>query len=195
MSNDLRWYVLNTYSGYEQQARKSLLKRIENEDMFGHFGDPVEDSILVPSEDVESMVAGKPRVRKRKFFPGYMLIQMRWSPKAATFVRAIPKVIGFLGSSKADLGKAPQPISTHEADRLLGQITEGTDRPKRRIELKAGDSISVIDGPFKNFTGVVEEVFEDRERLRVSFDILGRPTPVELEFMQVRLDSGADGSS
>lgn len=195
MSNNLRWYVLNTYSGYELQARSSLLKRIENDNMGEHFGEPTEESILVPSEDVESMVAGKARVRKRKFFPGYMLIQMKWSPKAATFVRAIPKVIGFLGASKNDLGKAPRPISQHEADRLLGQITEGTSRPKRRLEIKAGDAISVVDGPFKSFTGVVEEVYEERERLRVSFDILGRPTPVELEFVQVTLDSGGDASS
>ena len=98
VDSGLKWYVVNTYSGYEQQARKQLLKQAASKGIEAGFGSPIDDAILVPTEDVEQMVSGKPRVTKRKFFPGYMLVQMRWSPAIATFVRGLPKVIGFVGS-------------------------------------------------------------------------------------------------
>jgi transcriptional antiterminator NusG len=185
-----KWYVVNTYSGYEQQARKQLLKQAASKGIEAGFGSPIDDAILVPTEDVEQMVSGKPRVTKRKFFPGYMLVQMRWSPAIATFVRGLPKVIGFVGSRDKDPSREPRACSKAEMARLLGQITEGAEAPRRRLEVGEGDQIRVIDGPFQGFTGIVEEVLEERERLRVSFEILGRPTPVELEFKQVELDKG-----
>ena len=188
---EFKWYVVNTYSGYEQQARKQLIKQAASKGFESGFGAPIDDAILVPTEDVEQMVGGKPRVTKRKFFPGYMLVQMRWSPAVATFVRGLPKVIGFVGSRDKDPSREPRACSAAEMARLLGQITEGAEAPRRRLEVAEGDQIRVIDGPFQGFAGMVEEVFGDRERLRVSFEILGRPTPVELEFKQVELESGS----
>ena len=187
----LKWYVVNTYSGYEQQARKQLIKQAASKGLEAGFGAPIDDAILVPTEDVEQMVSGKPRVTKRKFFPGYMLVQMRWSPAVATFVRGLPKVIGFVGARDKDPSREPRACSKAEMARLLGQITESAEAPRRRLEVAEGDQIRVIDGPFQGFAGLVEEVFGDRERLRVSFEILGRPTPVELEFKQVELESSS----
>ncbi len=189
--NEFKWYVVNTYSGYEQQARKQLIKQAQSKGFETGFASPIDDAILVPTEDVEQMVGGKPRVTKRKFFPGYMLVQMRWSPAVATFVRGLPKVIGFVGTRDKDPSREPRACSQAEVARLLGQITEGAEAPRRRLEVAEGDQIRVIDGPFQGFAGSVEEVFGDRERLRVSFEILGRPTPVELEFKQVELESGS----
>jgi len=188
---DLGWYVLNTYSGYELMARRSLLAQINSKKMADHFADPVEDAILVPTEDVEATVAGKPRIRKKKFFPGYMLVHMAWNPEVATFVRSIPKIIGFVGARKNMPERRPPQVSDDEVARLLGQIVAGEESPTRRLQVSEGDRIRVIEGPFLNFCGVVEEVEEERERLRVSFEILGRPTPVDLEFKQVALDSQA----
>jgi transcriptional antiterminator NusG len=187
--SEFKWYVVNTYSGYEQQARKQLIKQAASKGFESGFSEPIDDAILVPTEDVEQMVGGKPRVTKRKFFPGYMLVQMRWSPALATFIRGLPKVIGFVGARDRDPGREPRACSVAEMARLLGQITEGAEAPRRRLEVGEGDQIRVIDGPFQGFAGMVEEVFGERQRLRVSFEILGRPTPVELEFKQVELES------
>jgi len=191
--NSFKWYVVNTYSGYELQARKSLIKQAQAKGFVGGFAEPLEDAILVPTEDVEQMVGGKPRITKRKFFPGYMLVNMKWSPAVAAFVRGLPKIIGFVGGRNNDPAREPRACSPAEVARLLGQMTEGAEAPRRRLEVAEGDQIRVVDGPFQGFTGGVEEVFEERERLRVTFEILGRPTPVELEFKQVELDSSAQG--
>jgi transcriptional antiterminator NusG len=188
---DFKWYVVNTYSGYEQQARKSLIKQAMYNGFVDGFGSPIEEAILVPTEDVESMVNGKPRITKRKFFPGYMMVQMRWSPAIATFVRGLPKIIGFVGGRDKDASREPRACSAAEVARLLGQITEGAEAPRRRLAVAEGDQVRVIDGPFQGFAGSVEEVFEDSESLRVSFEILGRPTPVKLEFKQVELESSS----
>jgi len=171
----LKWYVVHTYSGFEEKARSGLLERIKQEHAEGSFGE-----VLIPSEEIVELVEGKRKVSKRKFFPGYLLVQMTLNEETYQIVKNTPKITGFVGGTL----NAPS-IPEDEAERLTRQIKEGLKKPKPKEELERGDSIRVIDGPFANFNGVVEEVKPDKGKVRVLVSIFGRQTPVELNFIQV----------
>lgn len=173
-----RYYVVHTYSGYENRVRQAIEERIRRDNLEDSFGE-----ILIPTEQVVEMVKGERRTSKRKFFPGYILVEMEMGPQTWHLVKSTPKVTGFVGG-----GKTPEDtpaISQEEVDRLTSQITEGTLKPKPKVLFETGDSIRVIDGPFSGFNGSVEEVNAEKGRLRVLVSIFGRATPVELDFMQV----------
>jgi transcription termination/antitermination protein NusG len=170
-----KWYVVHTYSGYEAKAKTALLDKIKSlkkEELFGE--------VLIPEENVVEMVKGKKRTQSRKFFPGYMLVQMDMNEEAWHIVRSTPKVTGFVGG-----GKNPPSIPDEEVARITSRITEGTMKPKAKYTFEKGESIRVIDGPFQNFNGVVDEVKPDKGKLRVLVSIFGRATSVELDFIQV----------
>jgi len=171
----LKWYVVHTYSGYENRAKKSLEEKIRQdkvEDLFGQ--------ILVPTEQVVEMVKGAKRNTKRKFFPGYMLVQMDLNEKSWHVVKNTPKVTGFVGNAIN-----PPSIKDEEVARLTQQIDEGALKPKPRVSFEQGENVRVIDGPFSNFNGVVEDVKPEKSKVRVLVSIFGRSTPVELDFIQV----------
>jgi transcriptional antiterminator NusG len=171
-----RWYVVHVYSGYEQQAVRSLQERIRHSGMEEKFGD-----ILVPTEEVVEMRAGQKRKSDRKFFPGYVLIQMAMDEDTWHLVKEVPKVMGFIGGTS----DRPAPISDKEAQQIMDRIQEGVERPKPKVLFEPGEVVRVTDGPFTDFSGVVEEVNYEKSRLRVAVTIFGRSTPVELEFGQV----------
>jgi transcriptional antiterminator NusG len=171
-----RWYVVHVYSGYEQQAVRSLQERIKHSGMEEKFGD-----ILVPTEEVVEMRAGQKRKSDRKFFPGYVLIQMEMDEDTWHLVKEVPKVMGFIGGTS----DRPAPISDKEAQQIMDRIQEGVERPKPKVLFEPGEVVRVTDGPFTDFSGVVEEVNYEKSRLRVAVTIFGRSTPVELEFGQV----------
>ena len=171
-----RWYVVHVYSGYEQQAVRSLQERIRHSGMEDKFGD-----ILVPTEEVVEMRAGQKRKSDRKFFPGYVLIQMEMDEDTWHLVKEVPKVMGFIGGTS----DRPAPISDKEAQQIMDRIQEGVERPKPKVLFEPGEVVRVTDGPFTDFSGVVEEVNYEKSRLRVAVLIFGRSTPVELEFGQV----------
>jgi len=171
-------YVVHTYSGYENKVRKSLEERVRQFNLQDQFGD-----ILIPTEQVVEMVKGEKRTSKRKFFPGYIIVEMEMGPASWHLVKSTPKVTGFVGG-----GKTPEDvpaISRAEVERLTSQISEGTLKPKPKVQFETGDSVRVVDGPFSGFNGSVEEVNAEKGRLRVLVSIFGRATPVELDFMQV----------
>jgi len=172
----LRWYVVQAFSGFEGQVKRSLAERIERCGMQDHFG-----QILVPTEEVVEMKDGQKRKSERKFFPGYVLVQMDLNDEAWHLVKAVPRVLGFIGGS-AD---KPAPISDKEADAILQRMQEGAEKPKPKVLFEVGEMVRVVDGPFNDFSGVVEEVNYDKSRLLVAVQIFGRSTPVELEFHQV----------
>jgi len=170
-----KWYIVHTYSGFEKRVKLSLEERIQKlgqKDLFGQ--------ILVPTEQVVELRKGQKRTSSRKFFPGYILVQMVLNQDTWHTVRDTAKVTGFVGGEIK-----PTPISDEEAGRILSQMEEGVSRPKPRYSFEEGDEVRVIDGPFSNFQGVVDEVKPDKEKLRVLITVFGRPTPVELEFIQV----------
>jgi transcriptional antiterminator NusG len=172
----LRWYVVHAYSGYEGQVKRSLEERIKRygmEDMFGE--------ILVPTEEVVEMRDGQKRKSERKFFPGYVLVQMEMNDESWHLVKDVPKVMGFIGGSS----DRPAPISDREADTILQRIQEGVEKPRPKVLFEVGEVVRVTDGPFNDFNGVVEEVNYEKSRLLVAVQIFGRSTPVELEFHQV----------
>ena len=171
-----RWYVVHAYSGFEKQVMRSLQDRIERADMQEHFG-----QILVPTEEVVEMKGGQKRRSDRKFFPGYVLVEMEMTDETWHLVKDVPKVMGFIGGT-AD---RPAPISQKEADAILNRVQEGVDKPRPKVLFEPGEMVRVVDGPFNDFNGVVEEVDYDRSRLKVAVLIFGRSTPVELEFHQV----------
>ncbi len=171
-----RWYVVHVYSGYEQQAVRSLKERIKHSGMEEKFGD-----ILVPTEEVVEMRGGQKRKSDRKFFPGYVLIQMEMDDDTWHLVKEVPKVMGFIGGTS----DRPAPISDKEAQRIMERIEEGATKPRPKVLFEPGEMVRVIDGPFADFNGVVEEVNYEKNRLRVAVTIFGRSTPVELEFGQV----------
>lgn len=178
-ASGLRWYVVHTYSGYENKAKKSLEDRIRLEGLQDQFGE-----ILIPTETVqESTKSGGKRTTKRKFMPGYMLVQMALSDRTFHAVKNTPKVTGFVGAAATDTH--PPPVPDAEVARLTSQMTEGTLKPKPRVVFEEGNTVRVTDGPFANFTGNVEEVRTEKAKLRVSVSIFGRATPVELDFSQV----------
>ncbi|RUM93850.1 MAG: transcription termination/antitermination protein NusG [Thiothrix sp.] len=172
----LRWYVVHAYSNFEARVQKSLLERIERYSMQDSFGE-----ILVPTEEVVEMRDGQKRKSERKFFPGYVLVQMEMNDDTWHMVKDVPKVLGFIGGT----GDSPAPISDKEADLILNRIQEGVEKPRPKVLFDVGEVVRVNDGPFNDFNGVVEEVDYDRSRVRVSVQIFGRSTPVELEFHQI----------
>ncbi|WP_019627320.1 transcription termination/antitermination protein NusG [Thioalkalivibrio sp. ALJT] len=172
----LRWYVVQAFSGFEAQVKRSLEERIERFGMQDHFGE-----ILVPTEEVVEMKDGQKRRSERKFFPGYVLVQMDLNDEAWHLVKAVPRVLGFIGGT-AD---RPAPISDKEAEAILQRMLEGAEKPRPKVLFEVGEMVRVIDGPFNDFNGVVEEVNYDKSRLLVAVQIFGRSTPVELEFHQV----------
>ena len=172
----LRWYVVQAYSGHEQNVMRSLLDRIERSDLQDQFGD-----VLVPTEEVVEMRDGKKRKSDRKFFPGYVLVQMEMNDATWHLVKQVPRVLGFIGGTT----DRPVPISDAEADTILQRVEDGADKPRPKVLFEPGEVVRVNDGPFTDFNGVVEEVNYEKSRLRVSVLIFGRSTPVELEFTQV----------
>lgn len=172
----LRWYVVHAYSNYENQVKRALEERIVREGLEVFFG-----KILVPTEEVVEMRLGQKRKSERKFFPGYVLVQMELSDETWHMVRDIPRVLGFIGGT----GDRPAPISDREADEILSRVEEGVNKPKPKVLFEVGEVVRVIDGPFEDFTGVVEEVNYEKSKLRVSVMIFGRSTPIELNFGQV----------
>lgn len=171
------WYIIHTYSGFENKVKQSLRQRA---DAYG-MGDKIGE-ILVPTEEVVEMRDGKKVQIKKKFFPGYVLVQMEMSDEAWHVVRSTPKVTGFVGG-----GQKPLPMTMEEVDRILNQVhVSSKEKPKPKLDYRVGETVKIIDGPFSNFTGVVEEVNQDRSTLKVMVSIFGRSTPVELEFHQVK---------
>ncbi len=171
-----RWYVVHAYSGFESHVKRSLEERIERAGMQDLFGE-----ILVPTEEVVEMRAGTQRRSERKFFPGYVLVQMEMTDDTWHLVKDVPKVMGFIGGT----GDRPAPITDKEADAILQRMQEGVDKPKPKVLFEPGEVVRVTDGPFNDFNGVVEEVDYEKSRLKVSVLIFGRSTPVDLEFGQV----------
>ena len=171
----MRWYVVHAYSQYENTVMKALKERITRANLTEKFGE-----ILVPTEEVVEIKDGVRRTTERKFFPGYVLVKMEMTDEAYHLIKNTPKVTGFLGS-----GSKPMPVSEKEVARIIGAIEEGVERPKPTITFDIGETVKVIDGPFADFQGVVEEVNYEKNRLRVAVLIFGRSTPVELEFSQV----------
>lgn len=172
----LRWYVIHAYSNFENQVKRSLEERIKREGLEKHFG-----KILVPTEEVVEMRMGQQRKSERKFFPGYVLVQMELTDETWHLVRDVPKVLGFIGGSS----EHPAPISDKEAEAILSRVEEGVNKPRPKVLFEAGEVVRIVDGPFKDFNGVVEEVNYEKNKLRVSVLIFGRSTPVELDFGQV----------
>jgi transcriptional antiterminator NusG len=171
-----RWYVVHAYSGFENKVKLSLQERIERSNMQDKFGE-----ILVPTEEVVEMREGQKRRSERKFFPGYVLVNMEMDDDTWHLVKDAPKVLGFIGGT-AD---KPAPISDREADAILQRIQEGVDKPRPKVLFEPGEVVRVVDGPFNDFNGVVETVNYDKNKLHVAVQILGRSTPVELDFTQV----------
>ena len=171
-----RWYVVHVYSGFEQQVVRSLKERIKYNEMEEQFGE-----ILVPTEEVIEMRGGQKRKSDRKFFPGYVLVQMEMGDQTWHLVRDVPKVMGFIGGTS----DRPAPIPDREAEKILQRIQEGTEKPRPKVLFEPGEVVRVTEGPFADFNGVVEEVNYEKSRVRVSVLIFGRSTPVELEFGQV----------
>jgi transcription termination/antitermination protein NusG len=171
-----RWYVVHAYSGYEKKVAISLKERIKLHEMEDMFGD-----VLVPTEEIVEIRAGQKRKSERKFFPGYVLIQMELNDDTWHLVKETPRVMGFIGG-KAD---KPAPITEKEAQAILQRVDDSTDKPKPKTLFEPGEMVRVTDGPFNDFNGVVEEVNYEKSKLRVAVLIFGRSTPVELEFGQV----------
>ncbi len=169
------WYIVHTYSGYEARVRDNLKQRVEAMGMEENIGE-----VLIPTEDVVEMKEGKKKVTARKFFPGYVLINMEMSDEGWHLVKNTPKVTGFVG-----MGNKPTPLSQEEVDRIITQVTVSAEKPKPKFSFKPGEQVRIMDGPFSNFTGVVEELNEDKATLKVMVTIFGRATPVELDFLQV----------
>ncbi|MBJ6138791.1 MULTISPECIES: transcription termination/antitermination protein NusG [Marinobacter] len=174
-----RWYVVHAYSGFEKQVMRALKERVALESMEDKFGD-----ILVPTEEVVEMRDGKKRKSERKFYPGYVLVQMELDDESWHLVKDTPRVLGFIGGTK----EKPAPITEREAEAILRRVESGADKPKPKTLFEPGEVVRVIEGPFADFNGVVEEVDYDKSRVKVAVLIFGRSTPVELEFGQVEKD-------
>ncbi len=169
------WYVVQVYSNFEDKVEAMLRENIERAGLSDKFGE-----IMVPREEVVELKDGQKVISQRKFFPGYILVEMEMNDETWHVVKDTRQVSGFLGSANK-----PRPMPKHEVDALVRQIEEGIERPKPKVMFDVGDAVRVMDGPFASFNGVVEEVMADKAKLKVSVSIFGRPTPVELEFIQV----------
>ncbi len=172
----LKWYVVHAYSNFENKVKASLEERIKLHGLEHKFG-----KIMVPTEEVVEMREGQKRRSERKFFPGYVLVQMELDEETWHLVKEVPKVLGFIGGSS----DRPAPITEAEANAILNRVEEGVDKPRPKVLFEPGEVVRVVDGPFNDFSGVVENVNYDKSKLRVAVQILGRPTPVELDFGQV----------
>jgi len=170
-----KWYIIHTYSGFEQKVRSAIMERAKAQGLEEQVSE-----VLVPTETVEEMVKGERKLSHRKFYPGYVLVKMELTDRSWHLVKDTPKVTGFIGSKDE-----PVAIPEAEAEKIIAQMQEGVLRPKPKIKFEPGDKVQVTDGPFVNFTGVVDEVRPDRGRVRVMISVFGRPTPVELEFTQL----------
>ena len=170
----LKWYGIHTYSGFENKVKLSLAERIKNFSLEESCGE-----ILIPSETVMEMKKGEKRTTSRKFFPGYILVKMDLNDETWHVVKETAKVTGFVG------GNNPVPIPDEEVQKITRRMEEGAEKPRPKVQFEVGETVRVIDGPFLNFAGVVEDVKPDKAKLRVMVSIFGRATPVELEFMQV----------
>jgi transcriptional antiterminator NusG len=171
-----RWYVIHAYSGYENYVVKALGDRVKMHGLENLFGE-----IIVPTEEVVEMRGGQKRKSERKFFPGYVLVQMIMNEETWHLVRSVPRVLGFIGGT----AEKPAPITDKEVNNILQRVEEGEKKPKPKVLFEPGEVVRVTDGPFADFNGVVEDVNYEKSRLRVSVSIFGRATPVELEFGQV----------
>jgi transcriptional antiterminator NusG len=171
------WYIVHTYSGFENKVKEALAERIKSHGLEEYFG-----RILVPMEKVVEMVKGQRRESSRKFYPGYILVEMEMNDQSWHLVKSTAKVTGFVGGTETK----PTPITEDEAQRILDQMAEGAKAPKPKYSFREGDEVRVVDGPFSNFNGTVEEVYPEKGKLRVLISIFGRATPVELEFVQVQ---------
>jgi transcriptional antiterminator NusG len=170
-----KWYIVHTYSGHENKAKLTLLERVKNQNLTEYFGD-----VLVPTESVTENVKGQRRTTTRKFFPGYMFVQMILDDRTFHLVKNTPKITGFLGGTK------PTPVPEREITGVQTNVAEGrAGKPKARMTFEVGESVRVIDGPFQNFSATVEEVKQDKQKLKVSLSMFGRATSVELDFAQV----------
>ncbi|MBE7452602.1 MAG: transcription termination/antitermination protein NusG [Kofleriaceae bacterium] len=174
LASQLKWYIVHTYSGHENKARLTLLERVRNANLNDYFG-----QVLVPTESVMELVKGQRRTTTRKFFPGYMFVQMVMEDRTFHLVKNTPKITGFLGGTK------PTPVPEREITGLQTTATEGKAKPRPRVTFEVGDSVRVVEGPFANFSAKVEEVKADKQKVKVSVSIFGRATPVELDFTQV----------
>jgi transcriptional antiterminator NusG len=172
----MRWYVVHAYSGFENRVKQSLIERIERSGMHDKFGE-----IMVPTEEVVEMREGQKRRSERKFFPGYVLVQMDMDDDTWHMVKDVPKVLGFIGGTS----DRPAPITDKEANAILQRVQEGAEKPRPKVLFEPGEVVRVIDGPFNDFNGVVEEVNYEKSKLRVAVMIFGRSTPVDLDFGQV----------
>jgi transcription termination/antitermination protein NusG len=173
---DLRWYVVHAYSGMEKAVERNIKERINRAGMQDMFGD-----ILVPTEEVVEIKNGQKRTSERRFYPGYVLVQMVMNDESWHLVKHTNKVTGFVGGAK----NRPAPISDEEVAKIMGQMEEGVEKPRHKVEFTVGEYVRVKDGPFTDFNGTVEEVNYEKSKVRVSVTIFGRATPVELEFSQV----------
>ena len=169
-----KWCGVHTYSGFENKVRLNLLERIKNEGVEDFF-----EEILIPSETVVELKKGEKKTSSRKFFPGYILIKMELTDETWHIVKETSKVTGFVG------GNTPFPIQDDEVNKIARRMEEGAEKPRPKVQFEIGETVRVVDGPFLNFSGVVEDVKPDKGKLRVTVTIFGRATPVELEFMQV----------
>ena len=172
----LQWYVVHAYSNFEHTVKESLIERVRRAGLQERFGE-----ILVPTEEVVEMREGQRRKSERKFFPGYVLVQMEMDDETWHLVKEVPKVLGFIGGSS----DRPAPITDKEAQAILNRVQEGVDKPRPKILFEPGEVVRVTEGPFNDFSGVVENVNYEKSKVRVAVQILGRSTPVELDFSQV----------
>jgi len=172
----MKWYVVHAYSNFEKKVKTALEERIKLNGLDHKFG-----KILVPTEEIVEMRDGKKRSSERKFFPGYVLVEMDLDEQTWHLVKEVPKVLGFIGGSS----DRPAPISEQEANSILERVEEGADKPRPKVLFEPGEVVRVVDGPFNDFNGVVENVNYDKSKLSVAVQILGRATPVELDFTQV----------
>ena len=172
----MEWYVIHAYSGYEHKVREALIERIERFNMEDNFGE-----IMIPSEEVVELRGGQEKRIQRKFFPGYVLVNMELNDSTWHLVRDTPRVMGFIGGSK----EKPSPISDDEVKGIMQQLEHGAQEAKPKIIFEPGEMVRVIDGPFNDFSGVVEEVNYEKSKVRVAVLIFGRSTPVELKFKQI----------
>ncbi len=172
----LRWYVVHAYSNFENKVKQALEERVKREGLEQYFG-----KILVPTEEVVEMRMGQQRKSERKFFPGYVLVQMELTDETWHLVKDVPRVLGFIGGTS----DRPAPISEKEAMSILSRVEDGVNKPRPKVLFEVGEVIRVVDGPFKDFNGVVEEVNYEKSKLKISVLIFGRSTSVELAFGQV----------
>jgi len=171
-----RWYVVHAYSGFEKSVQRALVERIARDGMQDFFG-----QILVPVEEVVEMRNGQKSISERKFFPGYVLVEMEMNDDTWHLIKSTPKVTGFVGGT----ANKPTPISEKEVDKIMQQMKDGVDKPRPKVLFEVGEMVRVKEGPFTDFNGSVEDVNYEKNRVRVSVMIFGRSTPVELEFGQV----------